>query len=195
MQLEKNTKNLIQAIEQRVSQELTSANEKLEQDFKAEIKQYQDKLEEETKLYIQQELADLRLSLIQNESQAKWSLKQDLLESRNNLVNSLLDSVYEELLAFSKSAEYRHYLESKLEKLAELAKQGGELRVGESDLAMAQEWASKQTANIVAVKDDSNVLGGFLFISADKKMEFDHTMEAILAEQKKWFYENSKLVL
>ncbi len=195
MQLEKNTKNLIQAIEQRVDQELTSANEKLEQEFKEEMKHYKDKLDEETKLYIQQELADLKLSLIQNESQAKWSLKQDLLESRNALVNNLLDSVYEELLAFSKSSSYRGYLESKLEQLSELAKQGGELRVRESDLALAQEWAGKQTTPIVAIKDDSNVLGGFLFISADKKMEFDHTMEAILAEQKKWFYENSKLVL
>lgn len=176
---------------------IAKANKKnSESTFESEIKKYTEAIEEETNLFIQQELEELKLSLTQNESQSKWTLKRDLLEKRSALVNQLFDEVKEDLIAFTKKNDYSSYCKKHLQRIQEtIDVQSGSLLVKKADMKLFEELVKELKLTLLIQTMDHILIGGFKFVSQDGLKEVDETLDTILANQMEWFYKNSNFVL
>jgi V/A-type H+-transporting ATPase subunit E len=157
---------------------------------------YHDQLEEETQLYIDQELSEIRQSLMKSDSQAKWKLKKNLLEKRNELANLLFDDVLSDLLTFRSSEQYRNYFESMLLDTIEKYDLGqGFLRVSKTDEELAKQLLNSHHLSLVLKIDDSIHVGGFYISNLTELMEVDMTLDTKLNDQKEWFYGHSTLIV
>jgi vacuolar-type H+-ATPase subunit E/Vma4 len=154
------------------------------------------KAEEEAALYKEQELVDLRSNLIQNESQAKWKVKHDLLKRRAQLVDGLFEDVRHDLSAFVKSDAYDVFQGEMLEKLSRRED------IGHASLIVKEDEVQRFAKILHSLKLDFPVstgehihIGGFILVSESGRLEIDQTLDTQLHSQREWFFNHSKLVL
>lgn len=187
---------ILKQIEKNTSQVIDKVKNEIEESLQKELDLYHDQLEEETQLYIDQELSEIRQSLMKSDSQAKWKLKKNLLEKRNELANRLFEDVLNDLLAFRSSEEYRSYFETTLVQTIETYDlRQGFLRINSQDEELAEQLLKSNDLRLVLKIDDSIHIGGFFISNLTELMEVDMTLDAKLNDQKEWFYGHSALIV
>jgi len=154
------------------------------------------KAEEEAALYKEQELVDLRSNLIQNESQAKWKVKHDLLKRRAQLVDELFEEVRQDLLTFVKSETYDVFHRDILEKLSHRDDIGhASILVKEDEIQRFEHILQTLKLDFPISGGEHIHIGGFILVSESGRLEIDHTLDTQLQSQREWFFNHSKLVL
>ncbi|MBV1709632.1 MAG: hypothetical protein KMY54_07215 [Erysipelothrix sp.] len=187
---------ILKQIEKNTSQVIDKVKNEIEESLQKELDLYHDQLEEETQLYIDQELSEIRQSLMKSDSQAKWKLKKNLLEKRNELANRLFEDVLNDLLVFRSSEEYRSYFETTLVQTIETYDlRQGFLRINSQDEELAEQLLKSNDLRLVLKIDDSIHIGGFFISNLTELMEVDMTLDAKLNDQKEWFYGHSALIV
>lgn len=187
---------ILKQIEKNTNQVIDKVKNEIEESLQKELDLYHDQLEEETQLYIDQELSEIRQTLMKSDSQAKWKLKKNLLEKRNELANLLFDDVLSDLLTFRSGEEYHAYFESTLlDTIKKYDLEQGFLRVSKSDEELAKQLLKNHHLNLVVKIDDSIHIGGFYISNLTELMEVDMTLDTKLNDQKEWFYGHSTLIV
>lgn len=187
---------ILRQIEKNTSQVIDKVKNEIEESLQKELDLYHDQLEEETQLFIDQELSEIRQSLMKSDSQAKWKLKRNLLEKRNELTNHLFDDVLNDLLTFRSKDEYRVYLETTLlQTIKDYDLSNGFLRVSKLDEELAKQIVGDKKLNLVIKVDDSIRVGGFYISNLSELMEVDMTLDTKINDQKEWFYGHSTLIV
>lgn len=179
-------------------------------DFKI-AKMKEDSLMQSDKTY--EDNLDARLAQAYNEIQAKiqeikrnakrgiakFSLesKRELLKKREELTNSVFDSVLKRLDEYVKTDEYKKKLISKIASFSKPKTTNGAdsisldavILIGEQDFAFADEIKKAFSAECEVLKDQSILHGGFIIKDDKKRLYFDETLEEKLYEQKPYFIE------
>ena len=187
---------ILKQIEKNTSQVIDKVKNEIEESLQKELDLYHDQLEEETQLYIDQELSEIRQSLMKSDSQAKWKLKRNLLEKRNELANRLFEEVLNDLLVFRSKDEYRTYFETTLiQTIENYDFREGFLRVSSLDEEFAKQLIKDKKLSLVLKIDDSIRVGGFYISNLTELMEVDMTLDTKLNDQKEWFYGHSTLIV
>ena len=187
---------ILKQIEKNTSQVIDKVKNEIEESLQKELDLYHDQLEEETQLYIDQELSEIRQSLMKSDSQAKWKLKRNLLEKRNELANRLFEEVLNDLLVFRSKDEYRTYFETTLiQTIENYDFREGFLRVSSLDEEFAKHLIKDKKLSLVLKIDDSIRVGGFYISNLTELMEVDMTLDTKLNDQKEWFYGHSTLIV
>jgi V/A-type H+-transporting ATPase subunit E len=187
---------ILKQIEKNTNQVIDKVKNEIDESLQKELDLYHDQLEEETQLFIDQELSEIRQSLMKSDSQAKWKLKKNLLEKRNELANRLFEDVLNDLLTFRSSDEYRVYFETTLlQTIENYDLSNGFLRVNKSDEELAKQLIEDKNFNLVLKIDDSIRVGGFYISNLSELMEVDMTLDTKLNDQKEWFYGHSTLIV
>jgi vacuolar-type H+-ATPase subunit E/Vma4 len=196
LEKEQVVQRLINDIEVQAEESLKSLQWDAEAQRGAILRSIRKKAEEEAALYKEQELVDLRSNLIQNESQAKWKVKHDLLKRRAQLVDELFEEVRQDLLTFVKSDTYDAFHRDILEKLSHRDD------IGHASLLVKDDEIDRFEAILQSLKLDFPVsgsvnihIGGFILVSESGRLEIDHTLDTQLQSQREWFFNHSKLVL
>jgi len=154
------------------------------------------KAEEEAAVFKEQELHELRGNLIQNESQAKWKVKHDLLKRRAELVDALFEDVQNDLKTFVGGMEYEGYNREQLKKLGERGDLGkATLLVRFRDIELFKKIVRDLALDYEVSVGELIHIGGFLLVSENKRLEIDDTFDNRLHSQREWFFNHSKLVL
>lgn len=195
MEKENITGSLVDEIERQVTEKIKV----LEMDFELQrdllINGFKSEAEEETVVYLEQELSDLRNTVLQSESQSKWKVKKDLFVRRNELVDNLFTSVTEELKAFSETKEYVTWSKQALDDvLSTLDKdQSYQLTVKPSDKDIYAQLIQAIDESIKLETDEDIFIGGFILSNPVKKLQVDKTLDYQIRVQKEWFFAHSGL--
>jgi vacuolar-type H+-ATPase subunit E/Vma4 len=187
--------SLVDEIERQVNEKIKA----LEMDFELHrdllINEFKSEAEEETVVYLEQELSDLRNTVLQSESQSKWKVKKDLFVRRNELVDNLFASVTEELKAYSQTKEYVSWSKQALEDvLSTLDKnQTYQLSIKPSDKVTYEKLILTLDESIKLETDEDIFIGGFILSNPAKKLQVDKTLDYQIRVQKEWFFAHSGL--
>jgi len=195
MEQEKLAKILLESISHQNTDRLTNLQSDFELQRRLLIDKYRKEANEEANLYIEQELFELKNNLIQNESQSKWKIKKDLFIKRGQLVNELMDTVFNDLLVFSKSSAYQVWCEKHLLSTIKLD-QGltqGTLLVKSVDQALFKDLVKTLNLDFKVESQDSILIGGFILKDKAGMVNYDATLDYDLKVQREWFTTHSKL--
>ena len=109
--MEKLALKLMDDIQKRTHEQLQILEENFHTQRESQINQFNQEAVEESNLYIEQELAELKSSVMQSETQLKWKIKKNLFIRREELVEGLFEQLRDKLCAYTKTEAYlTHYL-------------------------------------------------------------------------------------
>jgi vacuolar-type H+-ATPase subunit E/Vma4 len=183
--------NLVQAIQSQSQQRLNHLQEDYESRRQEIIQGFRQEAQEESNVFIEQALADLKNSLIQNESQSKWKIKKDLFIKRAELVDQLFQDIRQDLIVFTQGTEYKTFIKTELTKaIAENPMGNTVILVKATDVALVKSLVSDKI-EVTAVEHIH--IGGFILKEGLGRLEIDETLDYALRAQREWFSSHSNL--
>lgn len=119
-----------------------------------------------------------------------------LIEKRDEYVKAIFEKAHEELVAFTKSADYASFMESKIKKVADDFKDSHSIMyVSAKDLAMKADLVKAFGQDIDVEASDDITIGGFIIENKESSLVVDETLDFALNNQKEWFNKNSGLII
>lgn len=195
MENEANIDSLVKQIESQIEVKINALNIEYQQQRNVLIEGFKSEALQETQVYLEQELADLRISVLQSESQAKWKVKKDMFLRRRELVDGLFEEATKQVKSFSQTKAYDEWC---LKHLIELmntidAKSDIELHVKPVDLPLFERICKKNGFDTKVISLESIFVGGFILSDHINSVEYDLTLDYKLRLEKEWFYSHSGL--
>lgn len=149
--------------------------------------------------------ADLKLKQEEEEMSSNASAEiseshiertKKLIEKRDEYVKAIFEKAHEELVAFTKSADYTSFMESKIKKVADDFKDSHSIMyVSAKDLAMKADLVKAFGQDIDVEASDDITIGGFIIENKESSLVVDETLDFALNNQKEWFNKNSGLII
>ena len=149
--------------------------------------------------------ADLKLKQEEEEMSSNASAEiseshiertKKLIEKRDEYVKAIFEKAHEELVAFTKSADYASFMESKIKKVADDFKDSHSIMyVSAKDLAMKADLVKAFGQDIDVEASDDITIGGFIIENKESSLLVDETLDFALNNQKEWFNKNSGLII
>ena len=99
----------------------------------------------------------------------------------------------EELIAFTKTPEYKDFMVNKAKKLSGDYMPHSVIYVKEEDLGLADDL--KAAYGDAEVKAGDVTIGGLMIENKENSIVLDETLEFALKNQKEWFNQNSGLII
>lgn len=172
-------KELIRRLEQEKEQRLAQKEKELSLWKKKAISAGTEKLKRESALSVSGHRAEL---------------KKNLFASRDKIAENVFRDVEKNLRAFTESAEYGEYLRTMLESGDDIFEQGQTVCTARAeDLEKLRPLLIGKQVAFAETGED--IIGGFILKNTTAKLCADCTLRTRLAEQKKWFYENSGMIV
>lgn len=172
------------------SDEITrKANEEYEQVIAA----YKETTLNEMFEYTQSSVLKIRRDTSQQAAQYQVSLREKLLERRNQLTQTSWKNVFSRLKEFQKTPEYSKWF---LSQLADL--QTGydhslsTVSILKQDAALQDEITALLT-NCTVEETSDIAIGGWRFYNSGAEIYIDNTLEEILSQQKRWYLAHCNL--
>lgn len=149
--------------------------------------------------------ADLKLKQEEEEMSSNASAEiseshiertKKLIEKRDEYVKAIFEKAHEELVAFTKSADYASFMESKIKKVADDFKDSHSIMyVSAKDLAMKADLVKAFGQDIDVEASDDITIGGFIIENKESSLVVGETLDFALNNQKEWFNKNSGLII
>ena len=149
--------------------------------------------------------ADLKLKQEEEEMSSNASAEiseshiertKKLIEKRDAYVKAIFEKAHKELVAFTKSADYASFMESKIKKVADDFKDSHSIMyVSAKDLAMKADLVKAFGQDIDVEASDDITIGGFIIENKESSLVVDETLDFALNNQKEWFNKNSGLII
>ena len=149
--------------------------------------------------------ADLKLKQEEEEMSSNASAEiseshiertKKLIEKRDEYVKAIFEKAHEELVAFTKSADYASFMESKIKKVADDFKDSHSIMyVSAKDLAMKADLVKAFGQDIDVEASDDITIGGFIIENKESSLVVDEPLDFALNNQKEWFNKNSGLII
>ena len=144
--------------------------------------------------------ADLKLKQEEEEMSSNASAEiseshiertKKLIEKRDEYVKAIFEKAHEELVAFTKSADYASFMESKIKKVADDFKDSHSIMyVSAKDLAMKADLVKAFGQDIDVEASDDITIGGFIIENKESSLVVDETLDFALNNQKEWLDKN-----
>lgn len=190
--MEKLAQKLMDDIQKRTHEQLQILEENFHTQRESQINQFNQEAVEESNLYIEQELAELKSSVMQSETQLKWKIKKNLFIRREELVEGLFDQLRDKLCAYTKTEAYlRQYLAFIKETIAKEGFVNTIVLVKAEDVDALSKALKANNLSVVA--SDHIEVGGVIIQEAGGKMAIEMTLDHQLKVQKEWFFAHSDL--
>lgn len=191
--MEKLALKLINDIEIRTHEQLRTLEENFHAQRESTIHHYNQEAVEESNLYIEQELAELKNSVRQSETQSKWKVKKNLFIRRDELVEGLFNQLRHKLLDYSKTEEYKSRFVQLITKTLETENLGEALLLVKEDDCAYFKDAFKSNPSLKVECSNTIEVGGFILQESNGKMAIEMTLDHQLKVQKEWFFAHSEL--
>lgn len=182
-----------ESIMHNVQEKCQSIQTELE-DFKAaELEKYEDLLSCGNEATVKHQTDLLRAQNARAFSKAKTDYKKQLYAKREAHRNTIFEKVKENLLAFCSSPDYKSYLLSKAAELSAVcSEEGTRLLVRADDLHFASEIKTAFGAPCEIAESKTVQIGGILLMNERLHILADASLDAVLEEQKKEFFNNAQ---
>jgi len=182
---------LVQAIQDQSQERLNHLQADYDSQRLEIIDGYRREATEESNVFIDQVLAELKSTLVQDESQSKWQIKKDLFIKRTELVDALFEDIRQDLVAYTKTEAYRTSIQASLENYrADTKFIIDTIMVKADDVTFIQQLFKDK----IKVEVNEHIhIGGFILKEASGLIEIDETLDYALKSQRGWFTGHSTL--
>lgn len=163
------------------------------------LKAEKEKIEEDAKKaandYIKAKTASIKLEAGKRISESAAQCRKEVFSRRNEIAMQIRSEVAEKLSDFTRSEEYRIFLEKSAAKVMEnFGASNVTLLFRAEDVALGEKICRKYP-NARASEDPTIQIGGIKGIDSVMMLLVDDTLDSRLNSQKKWFEENSGLYI
>ena len=184
-----------QAVFSDVDSKISVIQQEAEELKKASLAQTEDEQLNDAYSYIQSNVAKIKAEYKLIVAKADLVAKQEVLLERENYRKSMLETVRQRLVEFTKTAEYKSYL---LKKLEEISKS---YPLSHSTILFKEEdsWLEQEVKAKFAVEDcvfeasPAIKIGGFSIRNETSGYLVDETLESKLQEQIPYFNQNCRI--
>ncbi len=138
------------------------------------------------------------LQVIYQDKLNKISVGYDekLIKERTFMTNIVFHSVLDKIYRFITSKDYEKLMEEKLKKINEISKSKHVIfTISDRDSHLPKLIEDNVSSSYAIIKSPNLHLGGFEATIEKECIVIDETIDSKLAEQKDWFYKNSKLFI
>ncbi|MCF7930150.1 MAG: hypothetical protein K9L02_01415 [Acholeplasmataceae bacterium] len=119
-----------------------------------------------------------------------------LIKERTFMTNIVFHAVLDQIYQFITSKDYEKLMEEKLVKINNLAKSKHVIfTISDRDTHLPSLIKNHVTSSFEIIKSPNLHLGGFEAMIEKEGIVIDETIDSKFAEQKEWFYKNSKLFI
>ncbi|MEM1486055.1 V-type ATP synthase subunit E [Oscillospiraceae bacterium PP1C4] len=187
----------LELFEQEIMRKAAAQKEEILKDAeemkRAELDKEDNRLLEELYHKIQEQILEVRTGNIKEISRETLALKKQLFQQREQHLIEMLARARGELAAFVKSDAYETYLMNRIETfVSEYKLDGSVIKVRTADLPYADKIKERYGDCTVEADDTDITIGGAILLNKGRGIEVDLSLDAALAEQRDWFYNNSK---
>ena len=129
---------------------------------------------------------------------AEMDSKKKVLLKREEIINSVMDTVKERLCDFTHSDDYGDWLVKKAQQAAQEAGEGGKvIYVSEDDMRYLDKLKSIDADSQIRVESaaDRGFLGGVRVYNSDRRISVDYSFKELLSDEKQSFLRCSGLVI
>ena len=129
---------------------------------------------------------------------AEMDSKKTVLLKREEIINSVMESVKERLAVFTRSDGYGEWLVKKAETASKEAGKGDKvIYVSDNDMRFEDKLKNVDVNSKITVESsaDSGFLGGVRVYNADRRISVDYSFKEMLADEKQAFLQNSGLTI
>lgn len=158
--------------------------------LKKKDSELKEKFEKETERYRAELEYEIKVSLSKRENELAGILRQN----RSKTANEVFEKAREELKAFTKTPEYKEYLERELTSVASEFGSGETVCVASrDDFESIKELSS--IPNMKYEEAEASIIGGFTLRNDEAGKYADCTLKSKLAEQEELFFKISGLII
>lgn len=188
---EKSSK-FLDAINKYAEEQRNQINEEVER-FKAEeLEKAETEILNDVYHLIQNEMAEMRLSIVSELSRKQMSNRKELFIKRQLITDEVFKKASEKLVDFTNSKEYTVLLKKYAAVLASVLTQPGTiLYIRAADAAYTQLISDAFGKECTVQAANDIVLGGIRGYNAAMGLVADETLDSKLEAQHEWFMENS----
>ena len=184
------------AIERESKQKIATLQKEFDYLYAKEIKKITEDLTMKKDLELNKSLKQLQLEYQDKINKIGVEYDEKLIKERTFMTNIVFQSVLDKIFAFITSKKYEKLMVEKLEQVEKISK-GKRVVFTISDRDTHLPGLIKDSFNGLSevVKSAQIHLGGFEAMIEKDGIVIDETIDSKLAEQKEWFYKNSKLFI
>lgn len=195
MENETNIGSLVNEIEGQIEEKIQTLQTDYQLQRSILIEGFKSEAQQETHVYLEQELADLRTSVLQSESQSKWKVKKDMFVRRNELVDGLFEDAIKQLKAFSQTKAYDALCLKNLDDVLATQAQDASfiLYVKPVDQPLFERLCKAKSCSLQVISQENIFVGGFVLSNPSLNIDIDKTLDYQVRLQKEWFYAHSGL--
>lgn len=183
--------------------EIESISSKEVEAINAEVKKMEDEalssMQKEAKkdadLRLKQELEEIHQEAATQISETHTERTKKLIAKRDEYVNEVFKNAKDELVAFTKSSDYKDYLLKQAKKASENDFEHAVMYVRQEDLKFADDLKKAYGKDVVVEASDEITLGGLILENKEDALVVNETLEFALENQKSWFANNSGLMI
>lgn len=181
-----------QAIMEKAAAEKSEILTQTEEMKRAELDREESRLLEDLYRRIQAQISEIKTNNIKEISRETLATKKKLYQQREHYLVEILARARVELVTFVKSDAYEAFLMQKIALFAaEHPYEGSVIRVRTEDLRYAPQIKAIYGACDVEGDDEELTIGGAILLNRTRGVEVDESLDAALAAQRDWFYNNS----
>lgn len=159
------------------------------------LKSMQEEAKKDADLKLKQELDEIHSEASAEISETHTQRTKKLIAKRDEYVRDVFNAARDELVKFTKSADYKTYLLKKAKEAASNDFANAIMLIRKEDMSYSEELKKAYGKTVEVKASDEVVLGGFILENKEDALVVNETLEFALENQKTWFANNSGLMI
>ena len=186
------TKRFLRAINKAAIEKCTDIAKQIDETTKKEMQRAENEASREGHAKIEAAKLKIKTNTKMQISQYNLQKKKDLYSKRKEYHNLVFEEAKNELIEFTNTDDYTHFLEKSLGTLSD--KVGNNTTVFYSKNDAKYENLIKKFFSEADIRIDPTIeIGGLKVEDNDKSILIDDTLDTRLAQQNEWFISNAKM--
>ncbi|HEX2986015.1 MAG TPA: V-type ATP synthase subunit E family protein [Caproiciproducens sp.] len=145
---------------------------------------------------IQKEMTEMRNGIAREMAQREMNGRRELLEKRQQITETVFERARQQLVEFTKKAEYVDLLKKFASQLPNQFRRAGTVIGIRKDDEQYKDQIKNAFGNDCTFKIDTGILiGGFRAYNYEVGMVADQTLDSLLEDQRQWFEEQSGMAV
>lgn len=160
------------------------------------LKEAEENAQLEAGRMIKKEVAEARSGITRDMSHKEINARKVLLEKRQKIADDVFAKAAEVLVAYTAKPEYAKTLRGYASEMAKVLSKSGTVVYIKPGDEKAKEAAACAFGPLATIQVDNRIkIGGLRAENAQMRLVLDDTLDAMLEAQRRWFEENSGLVV
>jgi len=184
------------AIKRESEKKIEELHKEIDYLYAKEMKKITEELSIKKELELNRAKKELQMDYQDKLNKISVGYDEKLIKERTFMTNIVFHAVLDQIYQFITSKDYEKLMEEKLVKINDLAKSKHVIfTISDRDTHLPSLIKDHVTSSYEIIKSLNLHLGGFEAMIEKEGIVIDETIDSKFAEQKEWFYKNSKLFI